>query len=243
MDQHAPPSYGSSRQPSAAASPTELSEYERRMRSNSLFTALMNEPNSHDLANAAPIMQGQWVQSGTPPLVSHPQQRAAPSGIKIRGPSVPQHPQSGITASQEQDNKRREKEAKREKKEQRKAERERKAQEKRKEEAEMEEHVPGSGKPYPLDDPRLIVTTDELGLRHVERPEGWVGAYSPTSRKVRIQRFMEKRNHRVWTKSVKYDVRKNFADSRLRVKGRFVKKEDELLMRVSRCEDFVSGHA
>ena len=32
---------------------------------------------------------------------------------------------------------------------------------------------------------------------------------------------------RVWKKSVQYDVRKNFADTRLRVKGRFVKKEDE----------------
>jgi len=28
-----------------------------------------------------------------------------------------------------------------------------------------------------------------------------------------------------------YDVRKNFADSRLRVKGRFVRKEDEQLLR------------
>ncbi len=42
---------------------------------------------------------------------------------------------------------------------------------------------------------------------------------------------MEKRKRRVWTKRVKYDVRKNFADSRLRVKGRFVKKEDEVLLR------------
>lgn len=242
MDQNPPQSYGSSRQPSAAASPTvELSEYERRMRSNSLFTALMNEPISHDLTNAAPIIQGQWVQSGTPPLVS--QQPQAPGGIQIRGPAAPMQngqqvhqmtrQQSGITASLEAEKKRREKEAKKEKKEQRKAERERKAQEKRKEEAEMEEHVPGSGKPYPLDDPQLKVTTDNHGLRHVERPDGWVGAYSPDSRNARIARFMEKRNHRVWTKSVKYDVRKNFADSRLRVKGRFVKKEDELLMRVS----------
>jgi hypothetical protein len=35
----------------------------------------------------------------------------------------------------------------------------------------------------------------------------------------------------VWSKTIKYDVRKNFADSRLRVKGRFVRKEDESLMR------------
>jgi hypothetical protein len=42
---------------------------------------------------------------------------------------------------------------------------------------------------------------------------------------------LAKRYQRVWTKTVKYDVRKNFADSRLRVKGRFVKKDDEVLMR------------
>jgi hypothetical protein len=60
---------------------------------------------------------------------------------------------------------------------------------------------------------------------------GFVGAYSPEARRRRIERFLEKRKRRVWTKKVKYDVRKNFADSRLRVKGRFVKKEDEEILR------------
>lgn len=59
----------------------------------------------------------------------------------------------------------------------------------------------------------------------------YIGAYSPDARRKRIQRFLEKRKRRVWTKKVKYDVRKNFADSRMRVKGRFVKKEDEELLR------------
>ena len=94
-----------------------------------------------------------------------------------------------------------------------------------------EEHIPGSGRPRALSDPNLRTTYDSDGLMSVERPEGWVGAYSPDSRKVRIERFLEKRGHRVWSKTIKYDVRKNFADSRLRVKGRFVRKEDELLMR------------
>ena len=42
---------------------------------------------------------------------------------------------------------------------------------------------------------------------------------------------MAKRHKRIWTKRVKYDARKIFADSRLRVKGRFIKKEDEELLR------------
>ena len=76
----------------------------------------------------------------------------------------------------------------------------------------------------------------------IESQKKFIGIYSPESRKKRVERydvdnvvticrFFEKRKQRVWTKKVKYDVRKNFADSRLRVKGRFVKKEDEELLR------------
>lgn len=94
-----------------------------------------------------------------------------------------------------------------------------------------EEVQSGLGRPRSMSDPNLSVRLDDHGLLHVDGPEGWVGAYSPDSRQLRVNRFLEKRNHRVWVKKVKYDVRKNFADSRLRVKGRFVKKEDEMLMR------------
>ena len=93
------------------------------------------------------------------------------------------------------------------------------------------EIVSGTGRPRSLSDPNLSIGLDDNGLMHVDGPPDWIGAYSPESRKMRIERFLAKRNHRVWVKKVKYDVRKNFADSRLRVKGRFVKKEDELLMR------------
>jgi len=89
----------------------------------------------------------------------------------------------------------------------------------------------GTGRPRSLSDPNLLIGFDENGLLYVDGPPDWIGAYSPESRKIRIERFLAKRNHRVWVKKVKYDVRKNFADSRLRVKGRFVKKEDELLVR------------
>ncbi|GMH66735.1 hypothetical protein TrVE_jg9640 [Triparma verrucosa] len=85
------------------------------------------------------------------------------------------------------------------------------------------------GRPL-MEDTGIIISPD-IEYSPPPRPLGWVGAYSPQSRSIRIQRFLEKRECRVWTKKVKYDVRKNFADSRMRVKGRFVKKEDEVLMR------------
>lgn len=94
------------------------------------------------------------------------------------------------------------------------------------------EEVPsGLGRPRSMSDPNLSVRLDSFGLLRVNGPDGWVGAYSPDSRHLRVTRFLEKRQHRIWCKKVKYDVRKSFADSRLRVKGRFVKKEDEMLMR------------
>ena len=99
------------------------------------------------------------------------------------------------------------------------------------EEEENKDVPSGLGWPRSMSDPNLSVRLDDHGLLHVNGPDGWVGAYSPDSRKMRINRFMEKRNHRVWVKKVKYDVRKSFADTRFRVKGRFVKIEDKMLMR------------
>ena len=62
------------------------------------------------------------------------------------------------------------------------------------------------------------------------RDRGYLGLYPPNERQRRIDRFLNKRRSRIWSKSVKYDVRKNFADSRIRVKGRFVKKEEQEYM-------------
>ena len=79
-------------------------------------------------------------------------------------------------------------------------------------------------------DPGLRMRAYTLGdgpQAQMQRMTDMVGIYGPEERKARVARFLEKRKHRVWSRRVKYDVRKNFADSRMRIKGRFVKKEDE----------------
>mmetsp|Transcript_3492 Transcript_3492/g.4899 ORF Transcript_3492/g.4899 Transcript_3492/m.4899 type:complete len:328 (-) Transcript_3492:460-1443(-) len=85
----------------------------------------------------------------------------------------------------------------------------------------------------PLPDTKPISTSSHP-FPPTMNPDGskhYIGAYSPESRRRRIALFHEKRKRRVWTRKVKYDVRKNFADTRMRVKGRFVKKEDEDLLK------------
>ncbi|KAL0587111.1 hypothetical protein ABG067_003169 [Albugo candida] len=57
------------------------------------------------------------------------------------------------------------------------------------------------------------------------RTDRQIGAYSPEARIKRIQRFREKRKHRVYHKTVKYDCRKRLANACPRIRGRFVKRE------------------
>lgn len=80
-------------------------------------------------------------------------------------------------------------------------------------------------------EPERLLGKQQLPSAFCKKREGWVGSYSPKARKARVERFLKKRQERVWVKEVKYDVRKSFADTRLRVKGRFVTREDEKTMR------------
>ncbi|KAG5191567.1 hypothetical protein JKP88DRAFT_295684 [Tribonema minus] len=52
---------------------------------------------------------------------------------------------------------------------------------------------------------------------------GRIGIYTAQEREAIIARFKAKRLRRVWRKKIRYNCRKNLADKRLRIKGRFVK--------------------
>eukprot|EP00984_Skeletonema_dohrnii_P011025 scaffold4374_cov84-Skeletonema_dohrnii-CCMP3373.AAC.4 len=54
---------------------------------------------------------------------------------------------------------------------------------------------------------------------------GRIGIYLPDERKARIARFHAKRSTRVFWRRVTYDSRKKYADSRPRIKGRFVNQK------------------
>lgn len=54
-----------------------------------------------------------------------------------------------------------------------------------------------------------------------------IGAYTREERQQRIDRFRAKKMRRVWRKQIKYDCRKKLADTRPRVKGRFVSRAEE----------------
>jgi hypothetical protein len=58
----------------------------------------------------------------------------------------------------------------------------------------------------------------------VYNKNGRIGIYTPAERAAIIARFQSKRSRRVWNKKIRYNCRKNLADRRLRIKGRFVKR-------------------
>jgi len=61
----------------------------------------------------------------------------------------------------------------------------------------------------------------------VYNKNGRIGIYTPAERAVILAKFNAKRSRRVWNKKIRYNCRKNLADRRMRVKGRFVKRSVE----------------
>jgi len=57
-----------------------------------------------------------------------------------------------------------------------------------------------------------------------------IGTLTVEERRVKVERYLEKRKKRTWSKKINYDCRKRVADSRLRFKGRFVTKSQAFAM-------------
>eukprot|EP00980_Cylindrotheca_fusiformis_P025054 scaffold12982_cov129-Cylindrotheca_fusiformis.AAC.2 len=76
--------------------------------------------------------------------------------------------------------------------------------------------------------------------KEVYNKNGRIGIYTPAERAAIISRFQGKRSRRVWNKKIRYNCRKNLADRRMRVKGRFVKRSTEQQARSHSTSNAVS---
>lgn len=90
----------------------------------------------------------------------------------------------------------------------------------------LESEVVKSEAPKPIET-REIRYTLQTPVIEVFSTETRVGAYSKEERQIRINRFRDKKKKRVWRKQIKYDCRKRLADTRPRIKGRFVSRKEE----------------
>lgn len=79
------------------------------------------------------------------------------------------------------------------------------------------------------DEPSSPATLPQMLEKYsaIYNKNGRIGIYTREERNEMISRFHEKRKRRVWKKKIRYHCRKNLADSRVRVKGRFVKCADD----------------
>lgn len=79
-------------------------------------------------------------------------------------------------------------------------------------------------------DPFSVHLLDHTGMMPTLHPmdasSPRVGAYTKEERQAIIAKFRAKKMRRVWRKQIKYDCRKRLADTRPRVKGRFVSRKE-----------------
>ncbi|OMJ69608.1 hypothetical protein SteCoe_32627 [Stentor coeruleus] len=57
-----------------------------------------------------------------------------------------------------------------------------------------------------------------------------IGTLTYEERQIKLNKYREKKKNRIWSKKINYNCRKKVAEGRLRVKGRFVTKEQALVL-------------
>ena len=72
-------------------------------------------------------------------------------------------------------------------------------------------------------------------------PEKKIGTLTVTERREKILKYLEKRKRRIWKKKISYDCRKKVADKRLRIKGRFVTREQAYAILGTTAEDLANN--
>ena len=75
---------------------------------------------------------------------------------------------------------------------------------------------------------------DNLMIFFCDKVEGSmtrkIGNMTLQERYIKIKRYKGKKENRIWKKKISYDCRKQVADKRLRIKGRFVSKAGQKLL-------------
>lgn len=80
--------------------------------------------------------------------------------------------------------------------------------------------------PYDVKEPSSqLMKFPETDLR-LPRVRKQIGKLTYEERQRKIERYRAKRTSRVWKKRISYSCRKRVADKRIRIKGRFVSKEE-----------------
>jgi len=91
----------------------------------------------------------------------------------------------------------------------------------------MEELLGGLNFPVP-EDVKEYLKNSNVQFPWMETKK--IGTLTVAERKIKIEKYLEKRKKRSWSRRINYDCRKRVADSRLRIKGRFVTRDQAFVL-------------
>lgn len=86
--------------------------------------------------------------------------------------------------------------------------------------------------------PKLALATENQAEKTSERK---IGTLTIEERKVKVQKYKEKRGKRTWIKKISHESRKRVANSRLRVKGRFVTKNQAFMILGDKADHLIDN--